>query len=67
MKAVTKKRSQPSKASVAGPSLFEVEYLRQLKEELETFLKSRNFSTIQEFQVGFTGSGYNGVMQVRAS
>lgn len=65
MKALSKKRN-PSKSIVQGPSLYEVEYLRQLKQELEIFLKSRNFSTIQEFQVGFAGNGYNGFMSVKA-
>ena len=50
-----------------GPSLFEVEYLRELKKELEIFLKSRNFSTIQEVQIAFAGSDYTGLMQVKAS
>lgn len=65
MKTMTKKQSR-IKTQVQGPSLYEVEYLRQLKQELEVFLRSRNFSTIQEFQVGFAGAGYNGFMQVKA-
>jgi hypothetical protein len=65
MKTMTKKRQ--NKVSVNGPSLFEVEYLRQLKQELEVFLKSRNFPTIQEFDVAFAGTGFNGHMVVRAS
>jgi hypothetical protein len=56
----------PKKAGIKkGPSPFEVEYLRELKEELEIFLKSRNFTTIQEVQVAFAGSDYTGLMQVR--
>ncbi len=50
-----------------GPSLFEVEYLRELKKELEIFLQSRNFTTIQEVQIAFAGSDYTGLMEVKAS
>lgn len=59
----------PKKISAVkqGPSLFEVEYLRELKKELEIFLKSRNFSTIQEVHVAFAGQDYVGQMQVKAS
>lgn len=49
-----------------GPSRFEVEYLRQMKEELETFLRSRNFPTIQKFDIAFEGNGYEGHLSVSA-
>lgn len=62
-KEVSKSRRQ---AALKGPSLFEVEYLRQIKEELEVFLKSRNFSTIQGFDIAFVGAGYTGHMKVSA-
>ena len=51
---------------LAGPSYFEVEYLKQLKEELEIFLRGKGFSTIQEFQIAFNGPGYTGQMSERA-
>lgn len=54
------------KLALKGPSLFEVEYLRQMKEELEIFLKSRNFPTIQAFDIAFVGSDYTGHMKVSA-
>lgn len=53
------------KQHVEGPSYFEVEFLRQIKEELEIFLHSKNFSTIQKFEIGFAGSGYHGSMVVQ--
>ena len=69
MKRVVKnKEAGATKATVAikGPSMFEVEYLRQLKEEMEIFLRSRNFPTIKEFDIAFAGSEYTGHMRVSA-
>ena len=66
---VTQQRTMkqvPGKAAVRGPSLFEVEYLRQMKEELEVFLRSRNFSTIQAIEIAFVGADYDGRMKVTA-
>lgn len=51
---------------VKGPSLYEVEYLRELKKEMEIFLRARNFSTIKEFDIAFTGPEYTGHMRVIA-
>lgn len=62
---VAQKR-ESSKTVTRGPSLFEMEYLRQMKEELEAFLRSKNFSTIREFDIAFVGSGYDGHMKVSA-
>lgn len=47
-----------------GPSFYEVDFLRQMKEELEIFLRSKNFSTIKEFEIAFSGDAYEGLMQV---
>lgn len=55
-----------AKKTIPGPSVFEVEYLRQMKEELEIFLRSKNFSTIQAIEIAFVGSGYDGLMKVSA-
>jgi hypothetical protein len=69
MKHVVKSKDAKAKQStvaVKGPSLFEVEYLRQLKEEMEIFLRSRNFPTIKEFDIAFAGSEYTGHMRVSA-
>jgi hypothetical protein len=60
------KKSRSQQVALKGPSLFEVEYLRQMKEELEIFLKSRNFSTIQAFDIAFAGSDYTGHLRVSA-
>lgn len=69
MKHVVKNKDVKAKqtsVAVKGPSLFEVEYLRQLKEEMEIFLRSRNFSTIKEIDIAFIGSEYMGHMRVSA-
>jgi hypothetical protein len=66
MKAASINRKQVQKSASQGPSLFEVEYLRQMKEELETFLRSKNFPTIENIDIAFTGAGYRGHMKVSA-
>jgi len=62
----TNHSAKQTSVKVKGPSLFEVEYLRQLKEEMEIFLRSRNFPTIKEFDIAFAGSEYTGHMRVSA-
>ena len=63
--AATAKRDQSNtKKSLQGPTLFEIEYLRQMKEELEIFLRSKNFNTIQAIEIAFVGDGYDGLMRV---
>lgn len=65
--AMVKTNSVSEKNGPKGrPSLFEVEYLRELKNELEIFLKSKNFNTIEEVQIAFVGRDYTGLMQVKA-
>ncbi len=63
---VAKEVKKNQKLALKGPSLFEVEYLRQMKEELEIFLKSRNFPTIQAIDIAFIGQDYTGHMKVGA-
>jgi hypothetical protein len=59
---------RPSKsASGKGPSLFEVEYLGLLFKELNDFLKSSQFATIQEVVVGVRGDGYQMVLPIQNS
>jgi len=65
MKSVKKKENAILK-SLRGPSLYEVEYLKQLQEELKIFLRSKNVPTIKEIYVGFNGDNYRGQMQVRS-
>jgi hypothetical protein len=45
---------------VAGPSLYEVEYLNQVVEELKIFLQSKNVTTVKDIYLGFQGGGYQG-------
>ena len=66
MKKQMQRREVKKTVKLQGPSLYEVEYLKEMKKELEIFLKSRNFSTIQAFDIGFAGAGYTGHMRVSA-
>lgn len=72
MQAVKAKKVDNKKEKLAhhdlakGPSGFEVAYLKQLKDELEIFLRSKNFSTIQQFDIAFEGNDYSGHMKVGA-
>lgn len=63
---MSKTAQKGTKQQLQGPNFYEVEFLRQMKEELEVFLKSKNFSTIEAFQINFIGKGYNGAISVRA-
>jgi hypothetical protein len=60
------KAGSVDKNVIPGPTLFEVEYLRQMKEEWEIYLRSKNFSTIVAFELVFQGAGYEGSMKVTA-
>ncbi len=69
MKAMRKNKEakrNPGKEVLKGPSYYEVIYLRQLKDELEIFLRSKNFSTIHEIDIAFAGDDYTGHMKVGA-
>lgn len=41
-----------------GPTLFEISYLDQLQKELNIFLKSKHFSTLEAIVVGVKGKDY---------
>jgi len=58
--------TQAKRTKAEGPSVYEMEYLRQLREELEIFLRSRSFGTIHKFDIAFQGGDYVGHMQVGA-
>lgn len=49
-----------AQAKASGPSLYEMNYLKQLAEELNIFLHSRGFSTIEAIDLGIVGHGYRG-------
>ena len=53
-------KSKRKVQKVAGPSLYEVEYLNQVVEELKIFLKSKNVTTVKDIYLGFQGSEYQG-------
>ncbi len=45
---------------IAGPSIYEAEYLNQVVEELKIFLKSKNVTTVNDIYLGFQGHDYRG-------
>ena len=47
---------------VAGPSIFETEFLRQLQEELSIFLKGSNCTTLTDIVIGVRGQNYQTVI-----
>lgn len=59
------KRAAGKKAT-RGPSLFEVEYLQQMKAEWEAYMRTKGFSTILSFELVFNGADYQGSMKVTA-
>lgn len=54
----------PKKRTIIGPSAYEIEYLRQLRKELEVFLKGS--STVKQVFLGFQGEHYRAKVQVRS-
>ena len=65
MSVIKARKATDKKHAPKGPSYFEVEYLRQMKEELEIFLRSKSFSTIKGLEIAFTGNDYQGLMTIR--
>ncbi|MGE4131411.1 MAG: hypothetical protein AB7F86_07215 [Bdellovibrionales bacterium] len=51
-----------TKKPTAGPTIFEVEYLKALQKEFEIFLRGSQFSTMKEVVLGIRGSNYNAVI-----
>lgn len=47
-----------------GPNLFEMQYLKQLHDEIEVFLKSKNFNTIEKISIGIQGDHYQALIRV---
>ena len=60
------KLATAGKKAVHGPSLFEMEYLRQMQEEWEAYVRTKNFSTILSFELVFKGANYKGSIKVTA-
>ena len=49
---------------LSGPNLYEIEYIKSLKEELSIFLKSKHLNTIQEISIVFESPFYYGWIKV---
>jgi hypothetical protein len=68
MKVQSKQKSvkpvarKPQPTASAGPSLYEMEYLQQLVDELNIFLHSKSVSTVNGIYLGFKGDQYRGRM-----
>lgn len=46
----------------SGPTVFEIEYLKQLQEELTIFLKGTNCTTLTDIVIGVRGQDYQAVI-----
>lgn len=64
MKRSGKNRGEKGVFISQGPTLYEVEYLKQLRKELDTFICSRGFTTVQKVDICFSGTNYRARMQV---
>jgi hypothetical protein len=49
----------------SGPSLLEIEYLRQLLEDLSIFLRGSNCTTLKDIVIGVRGETYQGVISIK--
>ena len=41
-----------------GPTPYEIQYFAQLQRELELFLRSRNFTTVDRVDIAFQGPNF---------
>lgn len=47
-----------------GPTLFEIEYIRQLESELNTFLHGHQFPTVKGIVLGIQGVNYQTIIPI---
>ena len=64
--AIKRENRRAAKSKPIGPTQFELEYFRQLREEIDIFLHSKGFTTIKEVHIDLFGSDFRGHMQVSA-
>ena len=64
--AIKRENRRAAKSMPVGPTQFELEYFRQLREEIDIFLHSKGFSTIKEVHIDLFGSDFRGHLQVSA-
>jgi len=55
-----------SRKSHAETLAIELEYFRQLREEINIFLHSKGFTTIKEVHIDLIGANFRGHLQVSA-
>lgn len=64
--AVKRENRRAAQSRLIGPTHFELEYFRQLREEIDIFLHSKGFTTIKEVHIDLFGSDFRGHLQVSA-
>ncbi len=64
--AIKKENRRAAKSQPTGPNQFEIEYFRQLGEEINIFLHSKGFTTIKEVHIDLFGPDFRGHLQVSA-
>lgn len=64
--AIKKENRKAAKSELIGPTHFELEYFRQLREEIDIFLHSKGFTTIKEVHIDLFGPDFRGHLQVSA-
>jgi len=64
--AIRRENRKAAKSQPIGPTQFELEYFRQLREEIDIFLHSKGFTTIKEVHIDLFGSDFRGHLQVSA-
>jgi hypothetical protein len=63
---IKRENRRAAKSQPIGPSQFELEYFRQLREEIDIFLHSKGFTTIKEVHIDLFGPDFRGHLQVSA-
>lgn len=64
--AIRNENRRAARSPLVGPTHFELEYFRQLREEIDIFLHSKGFTTIKEVHIDLFGPDFRGHLQVSA-
>jgi hypothetical protein len=62
---ITRQEVDAIEPNSARLSLYELEYFRQLKQELKVFLESRHFTIIDEIVLGVKGKNFRAIIPIK--
>lgn len=66
IRSIKEENRRAALSRMVGPSHFELEYFRQIREEIDIFLHSKGFTTIKEVHIDLFGPDFRGHLQISA-